>query len=396
MGLKTLTLMVVVFFSSPLWAQSVDPKNQKFLDRVDEGQSTQENPALARKEIIEKAINKAVESITKDMIGDAKWNRNRALVNSKVMKIAARFIPLMHPGEIVKTPQGYKMSMQMRVSIEDLNKVLQENGLLNPTDTALSAIPLIQITDRVQLQTYRWWRDNDDASKSFLQREGRLLEGALKTGLGRNYFYLITPTRFKVGEMMPTALRSETLRTEEQQLLAEMFNCQILIVGELQFDKAPAGQEGFVVQLRLQAQQASNGRVVGEVFRTFNTDKGSFEGAIDRKLKEVLEMVTGEFSSQILEAWQRGSLGSSVYRLVLKNIPTIKMREGIKEGFRQKSGEIRMIRERSISSSEVVYEVDSPLAPQEFSSRLNSIPVGANKLVFESIDGNSVYYKIAN
>ncbi len=82
------------------------------------------------------------------------------------------------------------------------------------------------------------------------------------------------------------------------------------------------------------ALQVSNGRNIADCPVASDTDSGSRETAVDKKLREVIEATANDLSSQVLEAWQRGSLGTSVIRLTIQGRNSLPLMESLKERIR--------------------------------------------------------------
>src|SRR6185312_6605661 len=132
-----------------------------------------------------------------------------------------------------------------------------------------------------------------------------------------------------------------------------------------------------------------------EVARQFETDLGGYETAVGKKLKEVNDQVAQDLSSQVLEAWQRGAIGASLYKLVIRGHLPLQQQEALKDVVKNKVREVKNIRERLISSDSVIYEVDSALGPKEFATKVPQLDVGGIKLVLESSSATEAIYRIA-
>lgn len=385
-------LIIIAFgilFSTSVWAQ------KNMVERVVELESKEKNPVTARTILINQATEKVSEDMIKEIIGEGKYQRNKALIASKILKQSARFIPFSKPGDMKPLqPEGFRMSVALKVSVDDLQALLLENGLFYESDSTPVVLPVIRILDRVNGKVFSWWQDDGSAQKAFLHKENKNLEEGLKAAFLKNNFYLVKPSGVKLGVFIPQAFRSEALRFEDQQLLAQKLNAQIVIDGEIAFAKSQERSDAVSIEMKMTAVQVVNGRVIAEVTRQFETDGGAFEVVTDRKLKEVLDTVSADLSNQVLEAWQKGALGASLYRLSIRGRLPLQNQEAFKEALKSKVREVKNITERVISVDGLVYEVDSALGPKDLGLRLPKIEVGGLSLVLESSSETEVIYRV--
>lgn len=198
----------------------------------------------------------------------------------------------------------------------------------------------------------------------------------------------------RLGTILPQGFKTDTLRFEDQQLLAQKLNSQIVIDGEISLAKSQERSDAVTIAMKMTALQVVNGRVIAEVTRQFETDGGNFELVTDRKLKEVLETVSSDLSSQVLEAWQKGALGASLYRLSIRGRLPLQNQEAFKEALKSKVREVKNVTERVISMDGLVYEVDSALGPKDLGQKAPKIEVGNLSLVLESASETEVIYRV--
>ncbi len=390
--MKLTTLFTVLMTASLAFAQKT------LIERTYEAQSKDKNPVTARSEMVNQATEKVVEELIKEIIGDAKYSRNKSLINSKILKNSARYVPFSKPGELVALPneEGFKMSVALRVSVDDLQSLLLENGLFYESDSTPIVLPTIRLLDRVNSKAYAWWADVDSSQKAFLLKEGRALEESLKTAFLKHNFYSLKPQGLRFTDFLPTGAHAESLRREEWQMISQKMGAQIQIDGELVFSKSQERSDAFTINLKMTALQVMNSRVIAEVSRQFETDGGPFETVVDRRLKEAFESTSQDLASQVLEAWARGSLGASLYKLTVHGRLPLLRQEALKEALKNKVREVKNVRERLISADGLVFEVDSALGPKDLAAKAGEIELGAGlKIVLESVSDQEAVYKVA-
>ena len=127
------------------------------------------------------------------------------------------------------------------------------------------------------------------------------------------------------------------------------------------------------------ALQVSNGRPIADVSRKFENETGSFEASVDKKIRETVEATSQELASQVFEAWQRGSLGSTILRLTFPGKIPFNQKEAFKEKLKNQVREIRSIRERLVTADSVAYEVDTNLSSKDLAAKLTDLEVDGRK-----------------
>jgi hypothetical protein len=377
-----------LMFTSSVFAQQAD-----LLERNFAGTSKQTTPQAAKADIQNQAAQKISEEVIRDLIGEDRYNKNKALIANKVIKLSGRYIPFVKPSAITQEGEEFKMTVNMKVSMPDLKQLLQVNSLLNENDTVPVVLPVISFIDKVEGRNYRWWQNSSDKSQGFLIKQGRTLEEALRGSFQKNNFFVIKPVEAGLGVNIPASFQNERVAGEDAQFFAQYFNAPVLIDGQVLINKADKGG-GFRVEVRMTAIQVSNARPIADVSRRYDV-QGSFEGAVDKKIREVAEAVANDLASQVFEAWQRGSVGTSVIRVTVTGKHTLPSMEALKERIRSQLTQVKNIRERLVSSDSVSFEVDTAASSTELAAKLEALDVNGKKLVKVSEDREEIVLKLA-
>ncbi len=391
---------------SPVQAQNT----RSMVERVYQGHSANNNPVIAKQEMTNQAIDKISEDLIKEIIGESKYNRNKSMITNKIVRNSARYIPLIKPGELQSLVEpaaagapavsasgsaNLSMSLTLKVNVEDLQTLLLQNGLFYESDSTPIILPTIKFVDREHAISYAWWMNEEDSvAKSFLLKQSHFWEQSLKSALQKNLFYLILPDRYHYRSFVPQALQQEVFRREDWQAVAAKLSSSILLQGQIIYSKSPERSEAHLIDISLSAVQMSNGRVIAELSRQFETDLGVMEAMVDRKTKEIGEGLSSDLATQVLEAWQKGSLGSSLYRWVVRGRIPLNKQEAMKEMMKAKVREIKNINERLISSDEIVFEVDSSAGTKQMSQKAPEIDVSGMKIVLESATEAEMIYRV--
>lgn len=369
-------------------------QKQNLVERIYEGSSANKNPTQAKREIQDEATEKGSEALIKEIIGEAKFSRNKAVIQSKILRNSARFIPFSRPGDLKPEGEGFKMTVALKYNLDDLQALLLENGLFYESDGTPTVIPFVQWSDKIRNQNWSWWKDGDDVQKVFLHKQNNFLENSLRTAFLKSQFYSLKPSALKYSQILTPAFQTERLSTEDLQILSKKMGVQILVDGEVSFSKSQERSEAAVITLKLSATQIQNGRAIAEVSRQVETDMGPLEAVLDRKLKDLLEQASQDLASQVFDAWSRGTIGSSLYKLSLKGRLPLSLQEAFKETFRSKLHEVKNIRERMVSSEGLVFELDSLSGPREIAKKLPEFEVPPLKVVLDFSNDNEIGYRI--
>jgi hypothetical protein len=363
-----------------------------FIEKTIDGVSESENGTLARKEIIESATEKITTDMLRELLGEAKFNKNRALLNSKIFKNSGRFIPVIKTGDLIKAEKGYKLSVFLQVNTKTLEAMLLENGLLYEFDSLPSILPMISIHDLVREKKVIWWTGvKDDVLKNFALQTERLGQKAFWS----QGFFVERPLSGNMGLF----LASEGLAEKGSsfiQAVAQKTHSQVVITGDILIRNAEISDH-FIIEIKLTAVQVANDRVLAEAIRTINTERGSIDSVLNRKIITQMDPVFRELASQLLETWKRGTFGATIARLQVRGALPITKYEAFKEAVLQKSKQVRQISERSISSEESVFEMtlSGPLDQVAGQLKTLSIPgtvfnlseIKENLIVLQKING---------
>lgn len=377
---------LMIFVNGTALAQQAE-----LVDRTYSGVSKETNPQVAKRVIQDEAAQKVSEEIIQELIGNDRFLKNKTLIQNKIIRNSARYIPFTKPSALTQSEEEFKMSVAMKVSLRDLKQMLQENSLLNDNEAIPVVLPLISWQDRVEGRSFRWWLPLDKNPQGFLVKESRLLEEALRGAFQKNNFYLIKPTDAGLTGSVPSDFHNEKISGEDAQFFAQYFNAPIVVEGQVNLVKAES--KNFRIEIKLTALQVSNGRAIADVARRFDTDAGSFEGAIDKKLREVLEGTANDLAVQVMDAWQRGSVGTSIIRLTIQGRQPLPVMEGLKEKIRSQLTQVKNIRERLVSADSVSFEVDTSAPAVELVSKLETLEVDGKKLTRVSEGQNEIILK---
>ena len=209
--IKALTNRVILFTSFFVFA-SGPARGAELLERTIEVSVQESNPNTASRILLEQATQRVSEDLIRETIGPAKYQRNQALVQTKVLKQSARFVPLAKPGDLIPDDKGFKMSVLLKVNPDELQQVLLENGLFYDSDVAPLILPAVQFRDNIKGQNYSWW----EGSQNGLSKWSRDFEVKLRSSFWKNGFYVLRPQGYRFQEIFAIDFSLASIAIEKQ------------------------------------------------------------------------------------------------------------------------------------------------------------------------------------
>lgn len=367
------------------FAQAMD---DELLSISSEGTSKATSQLEATREIQAKALSGAARDQVIEMIGDKRYAKNKALVENRIVREAAKFIPFVQPGDIVKLPDGsWKMKVDLKISVGSLRKMVIDTGLLTDADTPVTILPMIGFTDRVKSISYRWWMgDSRDESRKSVVEWARVVQMGLHKELMHQGFHLQLPVEGALSNVIPPAFRVDRASSQDLKQLGEYLGISMALRGDVRVKDSREVPGGWQIAMRLEVIPVQGGRTVAEISRTFETDPGPADLMVRKKLEKEIGEVSKDLSTQVLDAWTRGTLAATTVKLAIRGQLSPKQLSEFRTQLTRSLRDIKAMRERLFEPGRVVFEVDYAASPEEFRDHLKSLALAgfANKLVVDS------------
>lgn len=389
---RWILLMVVVgtgLTSDHVWAQ----KDQQ-VERVVEVTTENDNQVMARKELLEKATDKVIEDLLKEMIGEAKMSSNRAILQKRIFSQSQKFTPLIRAGDVSPAqPKGFSLAVTVRINLKDLQSLLMEQGLFYDGEVNPTVIPMIRWSDRENGVSFNWWNSSKDIKKNALMKMSKRLNETLKSQFSRNAFYFIQPGQLGYSSVVPNELMTDSFRLSSWQSWLSQWGAQVVLDGQVQIMKSPNRRQSWVIDFNLQATQVQNGRTIAEVVKSGETESGLFEIVVEKKSGEMMEGISTELAQQMYESWQKGAIGSSLYKLTVRGAMPLPVQENLKEVIKSQVREIKNVKERVVSQDQTTYELDSSINLDALSKKMPSFEVSNIKFVLDRVSDAEITYR---
>ncbi|NQZ02387.1 MAG: hypothetical protein HRT45_17145 [Bdellovibrionales bacterium] len=360
-------LSLLVLFSS--WSAEA---SREFVEVSTEAISEKASMAGAKQEIFQLASDSISEKYIRQIIGDNKFDKNKDLIKNKVMSNSSKYILYMKGGQAERTASGIRMNVTMKLALKSLRQLLLNQGLLYEIEGPPKVLTLMSIENRVDGSSFSWWVDDVDAESASLRYLLFDFQKSLRTQLTPKGFYAINSGKESARNSLPSTLRNVDAPTEDLLMIGDFLKAQIVVLGRVQIKKSAKRPDLFEIHVRGAALYTSNGRVVGEVIRVFETNAGNFNQVVRAKAKEVFPSVAKDLTVQLYEAWKSGTFGSSLLRLTFSGELSFGQVNLLKEQLLSSVGELKSLKERKFTPRGVVFEVDSGSSAKKLVEKLKS------------------------
>ncbi len=386
-------LFLIAFVSAAFIAPAeVLAQAQDVVEITVMGTSKKNTGSAARQEIFDRVVQETSVQYIKEILGEAKYEKNRDVIRNKIIKNSPKYVLFMKGGN--PTPKGdvAEMEVTLKLSIKSLEALLLNEGLLYKLEGSPRALPMISVIDKVNSRSYSWWSAQTE-EKSFLQTQAYYFNTKLREQLRPRGFYGLNPAFANYNVINPEAFQVESLPTEDLLFLGEYYQSQIVIRGDIVFKPAESSQS-FVVEIKLVALHSGNGRVVGEVIRSFETDLGGFQKVVADKLAQVSEQVAQDLAVQLHDAWKSGTFGASLISLAVIGDLDFQQLNQFKKLLLTQVKDVKTLKERFFAPGRVTFELDSSVNPRQLADVIKAKSFPRFKLDVSEVRADGLDIKV--
>jgi hypothetical protein len=312
------------------------------------------------------------------LIGEKRYLKNKGLVESKIIRQSAKFIPYVNPTPAVQAADGeWKMEMELRLSPTSIRKMVLDAGLLNDAEGAASLLPLVAFTDRTRGLSVRWWTgEPKDEAHKFLVSLSKIFDEKTQGAFAKEGFHVIKPQGTQVSPL-PEPYRTDQPSATDLAFINDYFRTQMVLKGEVRVKDSKNIPGAFFCAMKLQVTQPASGRSIAEVSRQFVTEVGTYETVVRNKMATEFPDVSRDLATQVMEAWQRGTLNTNLLRLTVKSQMNPKQLAEFKTGLAQSVTEFKSLKERLFDNGQIVFEVDYTGQVPRLTERLRVLKLAA-------------------
>ncbi len=368
--MKRFSVLLTIFLS--FGTLGVSARAQEVLDIVHVSKKPANDKDITRDALTQAAIEDVSLENIKLLIGAAKAERNKAVIQNKILKNSNKYILSIKSSNSERVGNEVQMAVELKISLKNLRTLLLEEGLLYQLEGPPKVLPLVAISDRVNSRQYGWWYQQKDKDYSFVAEIAEAFNKSLKDELSKIGFYGMSPLSSNFSGSVPEPYRIGNLQRADALFLGEFFKSSIVVRGEVLLRPKLNSDNIYLVDVRLEALHSSNGRVLGEVVRTFETAPGQFRAVAAKKFQEVGERIAADMSVQLSDAWKKGTFGSSLLRLTVRGSLAPRELDQFKKTILLQVRDIKSLRERFLQAGSTTYEIDSSTNTQQLAIAIRS------------------------
>lgn len=346
-----------------------------------------------QKEVFERAITKASDQFIGQLIGETKLARNQSVIKNRIVRNSGKYILFIKARAPVADGDTLRYGVNMRVSMKSLEAMLLQEGLLYKSDGPPKVLPVVSFSDRVNSQSYSWWAQAPSTSP-VLADLARKFNVTLRSELRSKGFFGLEPVVSEYRLQLPQALMSENPGTEDLLLMSEYYRAQVVAKGQVVLSSDRVRSDVFKVDVRLSAIHASNGRIIGEVIRSYTTEPGPFQQVVKAKVDEVLDKLVGDLSVQILEAWKSGTFGASLLNVAVNGELSYQQLNQFKRLLLDQVKDLKTLKERRFEPGRVIFETDSSSGAVELADSIKGKSFPRFQVNVTNVESDSVELKV--
>ena len=349
--------LAVLFFT--LFLVSTGFGDESILQLNSEGVSSSDVPVKAREESLNDALTKGCLEATGNLIGATRLEKSLPAIKAKVLSQKQKFIQYYKASEPQKKGTDTVTNVNMKISISSLRDILAKEGILYQSDGPATILPVIRFIEKSDNgRTFNWWIDEATTTNAFLREQEKMVLHQFDGLFRAKNFFLIDPVTQHYVQWMPQPFRSESPTLDDLIWMADFYKAQMVISGDVILLPG-ASPHSVKTNIKLVAYHSVNGRVVGEVTRSFEVPSTDWELGEQQVLRKAFTEVSKDLAVQVFDEWSRGTLGASLLKISLRGTFNYQDLENFKRQIMVKVGDIKKIRERRMGQGEITYEVDS-------------------------------------
>ncbi|MBL7543753.1 MAG: hypothetical protein JNL11_08045 [Bdellovibrionaceae bacterium] len=321
-------------------------------------ESEKESATEARKEIQDKAIMQIVEEFGVEVLGEARYSKQKKSVINQLVQKSSRFIPFSNITESQQIDKKTKQTVMFKVNLAEFRNMLKSLGQLEEIDKNQSILPLVKIENSISQRMSSWWtKEEKSTSKTLVAMEDKLSEIFLRGG-----FYLLPANQIELSAALPKSYNKSQLSTDEVLKLARLAQTPYVLSGQVLVKRSERMMDQMRVEVHLNLLQAENGKMLADIKRIYDVplakDSAKMESELSKKIADESESIGAEIVSLMTDALQRGLVNSQKIRLKFAMVSQPQKVELLKERVKAQSGNIKNIKEKSIAANSVTYEID--------------------------------------
>ena len=348
-----------------------------------------------KKQAQQKALNDVSRELVMEMLGENKYKESKKKIEKTIIKNQNRYVLSVRssPGRFQE--QGkFAFTITMRVSKENLKKLLLENDLFYDSKGADCILPAISFSSYFgeKQKKYSWWLDEGTADLEIKNTAGAFFD-VLSREFIKVGFYVIDPIFQRIKAGAPSfVLPKRGKKIKDFISMSNFYNCDIILFGRIHagpvseiesnffskfFSSGKSSMsklypESYFIQFYLNVFNLRTRQLLFSVRRKFsfspaNKDKPKAE--ILLRSKDILDSVI----YQLTASNEEGSLVLNRLMISVQGPLNYADAEQLQKSLIKKTPGIENLQVRLLNSSRVLYEAKSSHSIRDIAKQLKSI-----------------------
>jgi hypothetical protein len=239
-------------------------------------------------------------------------------------------------------PEGSRIKVEMKISLDNFEALLRENGLVQSASRSLKVLPVVAFSADAGASRAAWWVDSSTGSGSKIWGK---FENALVARLKNRNIRLVDGINL---DRVPPALRKRQLSREEQVALAKLFDATLIAYGEVKIQKENSGEKALtqveLIDVRSQKALESSQATLGG----------------PKESQETLAVKVADAVNELVKTAQgSGRMNLSTFKLVIQGDLTYQKLDQFKKELLSQVLDIRSMKDRFYSPGEFTFEAES-------------------------------------
>ena len=180
----------------------------------------------ARQKILDEIVNESTMKYILEFIGQKKYERNKSVIQNKIIKNSGKYILSMKASQPIKTSVGYTTTGTIRFSVKNFQTLLLQEGLLYKFEGSPRILPMLSFEDRVSGERSAWWTE-DVEGNGFMNSLSQDFMNSLRTEMWPKGFYSYIPKSPLNSSLIPKSFVIDNPRTDDLMFLGDFLKLKL-------------------------------------------------------------------------------------------------------------------------------------------------------------------------
>lgn len=320
--------------------------------------SDNKEPAQARQEIVNKAIEKASFDNIHLILGAAEAKKKEAVIKSKVLPQSGKYISYIKQGDMQVASTFRKMKVTLHLSRDGLRDVLKQEGVLHFASDNIKMLPFIGFLDKKNSKSFKWWFVDNNYKGTLVFSQASEFQNLLRQELWGESFFVMDPMSGDTHRFIPTNLKSIAPSTTDLQSIGANVGAQLVVDGSVHYGPNPKNSLAVIFTIELNGVLVASGRRVASVKKVFEAPVGNYEEIVKKFSTDFYKQTIAEFKEAVLASWQLGVFDTDRVKIVILKDLNFQDLNSLKQAIRQKSLKLKNLTDRSFAPDEITLEAD--------------------------------------